>query len=296
LENLTLDRGSAVMERYDTLTLTPRFYPANAAGSVRFISSNSAVARVDGRGQVYAAASGSAVIRCVSGSLTAYCDITVVVSVTEVSVAVARAALAWEGGVQPPTYAVGELCAVSVAVAPADATDKAVSLAVSGARAETLGADTVRCLGAGELTITATAVSGASASVTVTVVDLAAFAGEVFGLVNAARAGAGTAAFSADTATANAAHARAEEIIILFARVRPDGREGRTALDDCGAVYAEAGEALACGQYAPAAVVSDWLASPPHRETLLNPAFGRAGAGVALDTDGVFYWVMVFAD
>jgi uncharacterized protein YkwD len=44
------------------------------------------------------------------------------------------------------------------------------------------------------------------------------------------------------------------------------------------------GEDIAWGEGAqstPQAIVSAWMASPPHRATLLNPAYRRVGIGVA---------------
>jgi uncharacterized protein YkwD len=59
------------------------------------------------------------------------------------------------------------------------------------------------------------------------------------------------------------------------------------------------GENLAWGTGAratPEAIVAAWMASPPHRETLLDPAYRLAGVGVSLgvpsgDTDGATYTV-----
>ena len=47
-------------------------------------------------------------------------------------------------------------------------------------------------------------------------------------------------------------------------------------------------------------VVSRWLASPKHRQSLLSPAYQRLGAGVGVDPSGPacgdFYLVQNFAD
>ncbi len=54
------------------------------------------------------------------------------------------------------------------------------------------------------------------------------------------------------------------------------------------------GENLAAGQPSPAQAVADWLASPCHRENILNPAFTELGVGVRAGGDYGIYWVQEF--
>ncbi len=54
------------------------------------------------------------------------------------------------------------------------------------------------------------------------------------------------------------------------------------------------GENLAAGQPTPAAAVADWMASPCHRQNIINPAFTELGVGVRLGGDLQFYWVQEF--
>ena len=61
-----------------------------------------------------------------------------------------------------------------------------------------------------------------------------------------------------------------------YGRLRRHGVQGRTF-----------GENIAWGSGAagaPAALVRMWLASPPHRATMLSPAFSRVGVGIARGT------------
>jgi uncharacterized protein YkwD len=61
-----------------------------------------------------------------------------------------------------------------------------------------------------------------------------------------------------------------------YTRLRRYGVRGRTV-----------GENIAWGSGAagtPSALVQMWLASPPHRATMLSPAFSRVGVGVAQGT------------
>ncbi len=54
------------------------------------------------------------------------------------------------------------------------------------------------------------------------------------------------------------------------------------------------GENLAAGQQTPAQAVGDWMASPCHRENVLNPAFIELGVGVRIGGTYGVYWVQEF--
>ncbi|MDB4908069.1 MAG: hypothetical protein JWO05_2853 [Gemmatimonadetes bacterium] len=43
-----------------------------------------------------------------------------------------------------------------------------------------------------------------------------------------------------------------------------------------------------------AAVVTAWMNSPGHSANMVSHRFTQAGAGVATDSNGVRYWVLVF--
>jgi uncharacterized protein YkwD len=47
-------------------------------------------------------------------------------------------------------------------------------------------------------------------------------------------------------------------------------------------------ENVAVGHQDPAAVLADWLASPPHRANLLAPSLTHAGVGVRLGPGGIY--------
>ena len=51
---------------------------------------------------------------------------------------------------------------------------------------------------------------------------------------------------------------------------------------------------LAFGEGDPAKVVASWLERPEDRDALLS-AFDRAGVGVATDSEGIPYWVILLA-
>ena len=54
------------------------------------------------------------------------------------------------------------------------------------------------------------------------------------------------------------------------------------------------GENLAAGQRSPAQVMADFMASPCHRENIMNPAFTELGVAVRIGGDYGFYWVQEF--
>ncbi|MDE2125535.1 MAG: hypothetical protein KGJ62_03010 [Armatimonadetes bacterium] len=60
--------------------------------------------------------------------------------------------------------------------------------------------------------------------------------------------------------------------------------------------FTTAAEDVAAGQPSPSSVLDAWLASPPHRMALLNPAYTEIGLGFALNHSGVYqyYWVEEF--
>lgn len=55
-----------------------------------------------------------------------------------------------------------------------------------------------------------------------------------------------------------------------------------------------AGENIAWGFEDAASVMDAWMASPPHRENILNCATRSLGTGVQRAADGTLYWTQVF--
>jgi uncharacterized protein YkwD len=96
----------------------------------------------------------------------------------------------------------------------------------------------------------------------------------VIGLLNQQRAAHGAPPLHADARFAKAAREHSREMVTHHnfshgSFVRRGGTRG---------------ENLAWGEgdrATPQAIVSAWMASPPHRATLLNPAYHRVGIGIA---------------
>ena len=117
--------------------------------------------------------------------------------------------------------------------------------------------------------------------------------------VNAARAAEGLEPLEIDPLLSQAAEIRCNEICQVFSHTRPDNTSCFTALEDVGAVYSKAGENIAIGQQTPEEVVEAWLASPGHRENIMNPDFTRIGVGAipsCAEEYGGYSWVQFFAD
>jgi len=56
------------------------------------------------------------------------------------------------------------------------------------------------------------------------------------------------------------------------------------------------GENIAWGQKDEAAAVDAWMWSPMHRWNILGSGYKKAGFGAAKDSDGRYYWCVVFSD
>jgi len=107
----------------------------------------------------------------------------------------------------------------------------------------------------------------------------------VIALLNQQRAANGAGPLHADAKLAKAARGHSREIVrnhdfshgSFVNRIKATGwTRGKRSW--------KLGENLAWGegsQATPQAIVSAWMASPPHRRTLLNPAYHRVGVGIA---------------
>lgn len=158
-----LNKTSASVYTGSTLTLTPTVSPSNASvKTVKWTSSDTAVATVSSSGVVKGIAVGKAVITCktTNGAKTATCTVTVKKAVSSVSL-----------NVTSKTADTGTAFALKATVLPADATNKAVSWSSSDssvARVSTSGVVTLLSAGTAKITVK-TADGGLTATCTVTV-------------------------------------------------------------------------------------------------------------------------------
>ena len=166
VDRVALSPSTLNLKEDETGTLTATVEPSNATNkNVTWESSNTSVATVDASGLVTAVSAGTATITVTTedGDKTATCEVTVTaatVSVTGVTLNKTSTSL----------Y-VGDTETLTATVAPANATNKAVTWTSSNPSVAKVENGVVTALACGTAVITATAAdgSGASASCTVTV-------------------------------------------------------------------------------------------------------------------------------
>lgn len=64
---------------------------------------------------------------------------------------------------------------------------------------------------------------------------------------------------------------------------------------DVGYAYSAVAENIAYGPEAVEILVDGWMASPAHRQNIMNPAYADTGVGIARSRDGDLYFCQVFA-
>ncbi|HEU4536999.1 MAG TPA: CAP domain-containing protein [Polyangiaceae bacterium] len=131
-------------------------------------------------------------------------------------------------------------------------------------------------------------------------------AGEVFSLVNQARARArscGDKSFPAaaplrwSEPLARAARAHSEDMAArdYFSHVTPENKDLADRVAAQGYAFSALGENIAAGQRSAADAVEGWLASPGHCENIMSGAFQDIGIGRAEGGSFGVYWTQKFA-
>ncbi|WP_369264721.1 CAP domain-containing protein [Streptomyces sp. R35] len=118
------------------------------------------------------------------------------------------------------------------------------------------------------------------------------------GLVNSARAAAGSPPVSLDARLAAAARAHASAMAArgLLTSESPDGTSVYQRVTSAGYPYLTVGEHLVSGPRTPGEFVEYCLSAEQSRRTLCDPAFSQAGlAYVADDRSGDLYWTALWA-
>jgi len=134
------------------------------------------------------------------------------------------------------------------------------------------------------------------------IVDPAVLAADALTAINAQRAAAGLAPLQLDPGLVVVAGERAEDMVQkgYFSHTSPTGETFVTLMDRHGVPHSVCGENIAYNNYPDnetvAVAVSTWMASPGHRDNMLNPYFTRVGIGVARDGAGMKYYTVVFAE
>ena len=129
------------------------------------------------------------------------------------------------------------------------------------------------------------------------IIRSSSFETQLLNLINAERASRGLSTLSADNLLAQVAEAHSQDMINrdFFDHVNPDGLDPGERLYNAGYAASTWGETIGAGQSTPAAMLSGWLNSPPHRAILLSPDYTEIGLGYVAGGDAGHYWTGVFA-
>ena len=136
-----------------------------------------------------------------------------------------------------------------------------------------------------------------SASAAVNDATLQEYAQEVIRLTNLERAKAGLSALKVNDKLMQAAAIRAGELTEKFEHIRPNGDEVYSVYGEVGFDLGTklAGEIAAYGQNSPQKVTDAWMQSARHRDWVLSSECVETGVGVVESSDGLLYWIQVFA-
>lgn len=109
---------------------------------------------------------------------------------------------------------------------------------------------------------------------------------ELNNISNSYRANNGLSGLGLNAKLNNAAMAKAQDMFAdnYWAHTAPDGTTGWSFISAAGYNYTVAGENLAKGFYTSDAVIDGWMASPTHRDNVLNSQYKEVGYAVV---DGV---------
>jgi len=125
---------------------------------------------------------------------------------------------------------------------------------------------------------------------------LATAARQVVDLVNAERTRRGLAPMRFDSRLAVAAQRHSEDQAARrqMSHRGGDGSDAGTRIGRAGYGWSSWAENIAYGQVSAASVMSAWMNSDGHRRNILS-ALPDTGVGVAVGSDGRWYWTQVFA-
>lgn len=129
--------------------------------------------------------------------------------------------------------------------------------------------------------------------------DLAVRSAAVLERINEVREARDLPAVALEVRLGTAAQSHARDMAST-GRLEHTGDAGETLEDrlrGSGYAYVQAAENIAAGQPSPAALIDDWLASPGHRENLLDPNVSEIGLGYAFRPGDAYghYWALILA-
>lgn len=122
---------------------------------------------------------------------------------------------------------------------------------------------------------------------------------ELTDLINGARRTAGSPPLVIDPAVIDLSRERSRDMAQrgYFGHVTPDGRSLGNFLAERGILYSRAGETIQRNNFSPDQTIQEafrsLMASPKHREILLDARFHTIGAGHAISENGIHYYTLV---
>jgi uncharacterized protein YkwD len=122
----------------------------------------------------------------------------------------------------------------------------------------------------------------------------------LFNEINAQRAANGQSALAANGCVVYVAQLRSGDMAAngYFSHTSPDGSTAFSLLTAYDVPYGWAGENLARNNYPDdetvGVAIRDLMASPGHRDNILNSHYTQMGVGVAIDGEGIRYYTMTF--
>ena len=117
---------------------------------------------------------------------------------------------------------------------------------------------------------------------------------QIVALCNEYREAEGLEPLTEDPELDALAQIRADEIVVYFEHIRPDGSDCFTVMEDYKCTLC--GENIAAGQGNPKDVVDAWMDSEGHRANIMNKDFKKIGIGYSAGGEFGAYWAQLFAD
>ena len=118
---------------------------------------------------------------------------------------------------------------------------------------------------------------------------------KILDMVNAERKKVGKDPLFMDATLMGYAMQRAAESTVYFSHTRPNGTAWYTLLGTSTYSLYTAGENIAIGQTSVSSVMSGWMASPGHRDNILDGVFRSVGIGV-FEHGGKICWTQFFSN
>ncbi|MBO4524587.1 MAG: hypothetical protein J5723_07905 [Ruminococcus sp.] len=123
--------------------------------------------------------------------------------------------------------------------------------------------------------------------------QLVMYSDSVIKLVNKERRNRGLVELKMFPKLSKCADIRVNETTAYWSHQRINGKSGLDVFDEQNLNWSNIAENIAKGSPNPESVMSGWMNSTAHRDSILNPNYRYIGVGCA-NYNGVFYWTQLF--